>query len=190
VLDLNNPKSGWQELGELPFSPRVGCSAVEVGGCFYLLGGYNCWVDEQNVRRFERFDEVFQYDFSTGCWTEISPLPVKLSGHQAVAYADRYIIVIGGAPRFSLFDQELLYQSVKVDSKRGVLIGEYSDLVWVYDTHTESYDLLPDRMPHGLNDLRACIRENTIYVGGGENVDVTTSNTTNAFMIGKIETQG
>lgn len=186
ALDLNNPMAGWMDLGDLPFPPRVGCSAAAVGGCLYLFGGYNCWVDERNVRHFERFDQVFKYDPSTGCWSEVSPLPVKLSGHQAVAYADRYIILLGGAVRFSLFDQELLYQNVKVDPKRGVLVGEYSDLVWVYDTQTDSYDLLPERLPHGLNDIRACIKDNIIYVVGGENIDVTTSNTTNVFMIGEI----
>ncbi len=187
ALDLNHPMAGWMDLGELPFSPRVGCCAAAVGGCFYLFGGYNCWVDEQNVRHLERFDQVSKYDCSTDRWTDVSPMPVKLSGHQAVAYADRYIILIGGAVRFPLFDQELLYQSVEVDSKRGILIGGYSDLAWVYDTQTDSYDLLAERLPYGLNDLRACISDNTIYIVGGENVDVTASNTTNAFMIGKIE---
>jgi N-acetylneuraminic acid mutarotase len=110
---------------------------------------------------------------------------VKISGHQVVVYDDRYLIILGGVVRFSFLGQELTYQISKVD-KRGVLVGEYSDLVWVYDTQTDSYELIHERMPHGVNDIRACIRDNIIYAVGGENVDVTTSNTTNAFMIGEI----
>lgn len=187
ALNLDNLQAGWINLGEPPFSPRVGCAAAAVGGCLYLFGGYNCWLDEHGDRHFEYSNQVCRYDCSAGRWAEMAAMPVKLSGHQAVAFADRYVILMGGVVRFSLLGQELCYQTTKVDSKRGLLLGEYSDLVWVYDTQTGSYDLLPGRTPHGHNDLRACIKGNTIYVVGGENSDVTTSNTTNAFMIGEIE---
>ncbi len=187
TLNLKNLGAGWIDLGKPSFSPRIGCAAAAVGGSFYLFGGYNCWVDENKTRHFEHYDQAFRYDCANKRWTELSPMPVKLSGHQALSYADRYIILVGGNFRFSLLGQDLLYQTTKVDPERKVLIGEYSDLVWVYDTQADSYDLLPERIPHGHNDVRACIRNNTIYVVGGENCDVTTSNTTNSFIVGKIE---
>ncbi|MBI3920106.1 MAG: hypothetical protein HY318_01715 [Armatimonadetes bacterium] len=187
ALNLDNLQAGWINLGEPLFSPRVGCAAAAVDGCVYLFGGYNCWLDERNERHLEYFNQTFRYECSANRWTEVSPMPVKLSGHKAVAFADRYIILMGGVVRFSLLGQELQYQTMKVDSKRGVLLGEYSDLVWVYDTQTDSYDLLAGRMPHGHNDLRACIKKDTIYVVGGENCDATTSNTTNTLMIGEID---
>ena len=198
ALDMRDPDKGWMDLGDIPFPPRVGCSGAAVGRSFYLLGGYNCWVDNQKVRHFQHFDQVLRCDCSAirsdgessegkGTWEAACPLPVKLSGHQSVAYKDRYIVSMGGVVRFPFQGQELVYQRVNVDPKRGVLQGEYSDLVWVYDTQTNTHELLEERMPHGLNDLRACIRDNRIYVVGGENCDVTTSNTTNFFMIGEIE---
>lgn len=189
ALDIQNPGNGWTDLGDIPFSPRVGCSGAAVGKSFYFLGGYNCWVDDQKKRHFQYFDQILRYDLRKGNegWDVASLLPVKLSGHQSVAYKDRYIISMGGVVRFPFCGQELVYQKIKADPKRGILQGEYSDLVWVYDTQTDTHELLEDRMPHGLNDLRACIKDNMIYVVGGENCDVTTSNTTNFFMIGKIE---
>jgi N-acetylneuraminic acid mutarotase len=201
VMDMGDPDRGWIDIGNIPFPPRVGCSGAAVGKSFYLLGGYNCWVGSQKVRHFQYFDQVLRCDCSAilpqhsgerpqedmKIWNEVSPLPVKLSGHQSVVYNDRYIISMGGVARLPFRRQEIVYQKVKVDSKRGVLQGEYSDLVWVYDTRTDTHELLEERMPHGLNDLRACIKGSRIYVVGGENCDVTTSNTTNFLMIGDIE---
>ncbi len=62
-----------------------------------------------------------------------------------------------------------------------------SELSWYYGFDTGFDTLSATQLPHGLNDLRACIRDNIIYVVGGENSDVTTSNTTYAFMIGEVE---
>ena len=66
------------------------------------------------------------------------------------------------------------------------IIGAYSDLVLAYDTETDSYQVLQDRMPLGLNDLRCAIAGRTIYAVGGETVDPALSNTINTVMIGTI----
>jgi len=189
ALDLTNPKAGWVDLGAPPFSPRASCSAAGVGGSFYLFGGYECRVNEQKERHFEYYDDAYRYDPSTGRWSEIAPLPVKLRGNEALAYADRYVILMGGCATIPFMGQDLPYLGVKSDPRRKLIIGEYSDLVWVYDTMTDSYALLPERLPHGHNDVHGCINGTTIYLVGGENVDATTSNTTDTFMIGEIREQ-
>jgi len=188
ALDLSNPQAGWRDLGEPPFSPRAACTAAVAAGNCYLFGGYNCWVDDGKVRHITYYDEVYRYDPASGTWSERARLPVKLYGNQAVAYADRYIVLMGGVARLPFCGQEIEVFTIRKDEKRGLLTGGYSDLVWVYDTRTDTFALLPERLPRGHNDMRACARFGVVYLVGGENADVSTSNTTDTFMIGHIET--
>jgi N-acetylneuraminic acid mutarotase len=187
MIDLADPSSGWIDLGEPPFSPRSGMKAAAAGGSIWFTGGYDCWVDENKARCFAYYDDVYRFDPVTREWEKKTPLPVGLSGHDAVSYADRYIILIGGCVRIPVCGQQVMYAGFTKDD-RGLLVGQYSDLVWVYDTLTDTIELLEERCPHALNDLRACIDGETLYLAGGENADVTLSNTSNAFTIGTIET--
>ena len=185
-LDLADPTAGWTNLGEPPFSPRAACAAAAANGRIYVFGGYNCRANDDGERSFDYYDDVYCYDPATGAWSECPPLPVTLYGHTAVAHAERYVILMGGVVRLPLCGQTIAYHTVKADERAGIT-GEYSDLAWVYDTETGETELLPERMPHGLNDMCACIHGDTIYVVGGENRDTTTSNTSNAVMIGTVE---
>ena len=107
--------------------------------------------------------------------SEGSPLP--LSGADAVTYADRYAIVVGGTigSTTEVYEPEL---------KRKV--REYNPIVWVYDVETNLYTELRNRMPHGANDIRATLMGDTVYAVGGENVDKKTSNTMDYLRIGKL----
>jgi hypothetical protein len=184
LLDLDHLSAGWRAL-EPPFSPRAGCAAAAVGGKVYVFGGYTCWVNDGR-RSFAYFDEAYAFDIRLETWTQLPPSPCSFSGHAAVAWGDRYIILLGGVCRYDLCGQQVTQMSVKMDAKRKLLTGEYSDLVWVYDTVEDTYALLEERTPHGLNDIRACINGDTIYVVGGENVDPSTSNTTDYVMVGTV----
>jgi len=72
------------------------------------------------------------------------------------------------------------------DGRLGRTVGEYNDVVWVYDVETNAYTALEQRLPHGVNDIRAAASGRTVYAIGGENVDKETSNTADHFQIGKI----
>ena len=184
LLDLNDPGTGWRVL-DVPFSPRAGCAAAAVGSRVYVFGGYTCRV-EGGTRKFTYFDDTFSFDVSTRTWQRHSPLPGALSGHCAVSWGDRYVVLIGGVFRRETCGQMLAISGVRLLEKRKVLTGEYSDLVWVYDTITDTFTLMEERAPHGLNDVHACTVGDTIFAVGGENVDPSTSNTTDYVMLGKI----
>jgi N-acetylneuraminic acid mutarotase len=57
----------------------------------------------------------------------------------------------------------------------------------VYDTANRSYEWSRTPMPRGHNDIRAAVLDEKIYVVGGENADVTLSNTTSDVVIAEIE---
>ncbi|HNZ38880.1 MAG TPA: kelch repeat-containing protein, partial [Candidatus Latescibacteria bacterium] len=184
LLDLSDLGTGWRIL-DVPFSPRAGCAAAAVGPRVYVFGGYTCQV-EAGKRAFTYFDDTFSFDVNTGTWQQHSSLPGALSGHCAVSWGDRYVVLIGGVFRQETCGQMLAMNGVKLLDKRKALTGEYSDLVWVYDTVTDTFTLMEERSPHGLNDIHACVVGNTIFTVGGENVDPATSNTTDYVMLGKI----
>lgn len=185
-LDLERPENGWHRTASPPFPPRVSFSGTAIDSTIWFVGGYNCHVDENGVRTFDYFRDVWRYDTDEDTWSEAPGLPFRLSGHDVVAVDDRYLLLLGGCVRLEIDGQLILYQTTFMDEKRKLLTGGYSDLVWCYDTCTGTCELLPERMPHGLNDLRATTDGDHIYVVGGENADPSTSNTTEWFMVGEV----
>ena len=186
-LDLDNLAAGWQDQGPLPFAPLVGSAFASVGDSLYLFGGYECWT-EANQRQIRRDGSAWRYDFAHDRWTPLAAFPCAASGWCAVPYQNQ-IILLGGALTFQAPGAEATthtYHTLESGTGRQRLIGAYSDQVVVYDIATNTYQRLAERMPIGLNDLRATIVGDMIYAAGGETVDPALSNCSNAFMIGTI----
>ena len=186
ALDLTNLRAGWRDLGEPPFRPRASAAAAALGGSFYVFGGYDCTVSEGGDRHIETFDDAYRLDIQSGKWTQVAALPMKLRGHAALPFGDRYIVLAGGCLDIPFLGQHVPLHTLRVNAKRSAVSGGYSDLVLVYDAEEDRYGLLPDRLPHGLNDIRGCVVGSSIWLVGGESVDPTTSNTTDAVMIGAV----
>ena len=185
VLDMNDPASGWK-VHDFPFATRSSCAAAAVDGRFILFGGYDCHVAEDGTRAFTHFNDVLALHPASGEWEALPSLPFKLSGHDAVAWKDGTVVLLGGCVRYNLLGQEVLHHTLTVRPKVGV-VGGYSDLAWLYDVATGECSAIEGRMPAGLNDLRAVANGENIVVVGGENVDTTTSNTSNAVAVGEVE---
>jgi hypothetical protein len=189
ILDLDHLTTGWQDMGPLPFPSLVGSAFASVGDATYLFGGYECWTVD-NTRQIQKYGSAWRYDFVTDTWRQLADFPAAAAGWCAVPYHN-FIILLGGALTLQSQGAEAMtqtYFTVEAGTARQRTIGAYSDQVFVYDIAHNTYHRLADRMPIGLNDLRATIAGDTIYVAGGETVDPALSNCSNAFMIGKIST--
>ncbi len=177
LFDTAHPEKGWTRLPDIPGHPRGWVAGAVVGDAFYLFGGLYFRTVE-GKRQNHRLGETLRVDLKTRTWSRRADLPYALSGHDAVGYADRYVIIVGGAPDWSA-EQNKAY---------GRVPNEYSNRVLVYDTKRDRFEMLPSPMPHGTNDIRVVRIGQTLYALGGENVDKTTSNTTKFLRIGKIVT--
>ena len=191
LLDLDNLAAGWQVMGALPFPSQVGSAFASVGNSLYLFGGYECWTDA-NVRQLHRGSTAWSYDFARNTWSQLADFPCAATGWCAVPFQQQ-IVLLGGALHFQAQGAAAItntFHTLESGTSRQRLIGAYSDQVFVYDITENRYYSLVERMPIGLNDLRATIFGNTIYAAGGETVDPAFSNCSNAFMIGTIEGRG
>jgi len=184
ALDLKQIEAGWKTIPHYPGFRRAGAMGAACGGKFYMFGGYRrlergVTAEDGFVgadRDSPRFTDALRYDPASGAWQRLADLPFGLSCGCAVTYADRYVIIMGGAGH-----------GQTTFTFEGEKIGGYNDKVLVYDTATDRYFILDEPMPAGLNDVKAAIIGDTIYVVGGESVDPRHSNTVNLLQIGKIE---
>jgi N-acetylneuraminic acid mutarotase len=184
-LNLTQPDLGWRTLPHYPGIDRPGAFGACAGGRFYVFGGYRCMQDGMTApdgfvatHLCPRLADAYCFDPATAIWRRIADLPLALSGGAAVTYQDRYIILLGGS-HMSTAACEFRFE--------GEVISGYNDRVYVYDTLADQYTQLEDRMPAGLNDIKACIIGDTIYAAGGESIDKRTSNTVNLLQIGRVE---
>lgn len=184
-LDLTHPDRGWQQLPHYPGFDRPAAMGASCAGRFYMFGGHRSM--EQGMTAPDgyqanhlcpRLADAYSYDPVQQSWKRLADLPTALCGGAAVAYRDRYIILLGGS-HMSVRACEFPFE--------GETIGGYNAQVFVYDTVTDSYTLLAEPLPAGVNDLRLCRIGDTLYCAGGESIDKRTSNTVNLLQIGHIE---
>lgn len=82
----------WTEIPDVPASvPRIAASAVAIGGRFYVLGGYSVSPGGAEAST----TEVHVYDPEDG-WSTGVPLATAIDDAVAVAWRDRYIVVVSG----------------------------------------------------------------------------------------------
>ena len=184
VLDLAHLDQGWRTAAPFPAGARVASNVASAGGRAYLFGGYDLWYEKEQ-RHLEIKRDAWRYDFSADRWEKLPDLPAHMYGGAAVAVRDRYILILGGVLEWP-GEGNRRESSVLVDPKRKVLLGQYSTRVLIFDVSTRSYTWASEPMPRGHNDIRACLLGDSIYVLGGENSDVTLSNTTADFQVATV----
>ena len=182
-LDLQQKDKGWRSLASFPGGHRVGTMTASAKGKVYVFGGYDSWY-ENDQRRLQEHTDAFCYDVESNRWEAIPSLPAALRNAAVTTLDDRHIVMAGGVAEIPDGSQQN-YQSILVDPKRRVVLGQYSNRVLVYDTVNRAYTWAEGRMPRGHGDMRMCQLGSRLYALGGENVDVTLSNCTNDFMVGE-----
>lgn len=84
--------AAWRALPDVPGPPRLAASAVTLRGSVYVLGGYDVAPD----RRETSHAEMARLDPKTATWTATSPLLRAIDDAVALAWQDRWIVVISG----------------------------------------------------------------------------------------------
>lgn len=185
MLDTATEKPSWSKVTDIPGDSRGWCGAASLGGKLYVLGGSHFFSPRpKSGSDRKRTSEVWQLDPETYRWTQRQPLPVRLSGFDCCTFADRYIIVVGGAYE----DADLTAEMRAAQREDPSYASYYCPFVFVYDAQRDKWQHLPSLMPKSTNDIRVVVHQGRIYAAGGENVDPATSNTTRWFRIGKIIT--
>jgi len=184
VLDLKQLDRGWRQAADFPVGSCVAAMVASIGGKVYHFGGYDLWY-EQGQRRIQIKNAAWSYDVATNRWETLPALPKLMYGGACVVLGDRYIALMGGVVEDVGGGHREM--SVLVDPKRKLVLGQYSTSVLLYDTVTRTYAWSTTPMPRGHNDIRAAVLGGKIFVVGGENADVTLSNTTSDVLIAEIE---
>jgi hypothetical protein len=82
----------WLALPAAPDPPRLATSAVGLAGDLYVLGGYSVDASFAEVSH----DRLDRFDLEAGEWQALAPLPTPIDDAVAVAWRDRYIVVVSG----------------------------------------------------------------------------------------------
>lgn len=159
------------------------CSATTAGDKIYIIGGNNSYV----------FDTVFCFDTAT---QTISNLNIKFPSStqdNAVAYVNGYLYIFGDANGNDVIKVDIeAGTAIKLDEipstdndfKRPAsqVIGESIYLfggdrtmgitqsyenIWRYDTTTDTFTLLAEKLPYKAGDIASGIRGSLIYLFGG-----------------------
>lgn len=168
VLDTNNPGAGWQEVAEMPGTPRWVHSTSVVGDKIYVIGGATGSNDD-GLGNFATHTVVdnWVYDTNLDEWSRIRDLPVASGNFPGnVVVDDRFILLIGGYPYGIVENPDGSVSPSYGTPTQVSATSLYAD-VWVYDTQTNLFgtsDLLPLN-----NNLPATVyKDGVLHMIGGE----------------------
>jgi len=98
----------WQQRDDVPANAGlVAASAVSLGGNIYVLGGYSVAPNGSETTSAG----LYRLDPATGSWTTLAPLPVAVDDAVAVAWRDRWIVVVSGWSNTQPVDNVQLFDS-------------------------------------------------------------------------------
>ena len=150
VLDLAKSQEGWRQRTPIPTPPRGWTASAVCQGRLYVLGGLTFTEQGKAIR----LRETWCYDPATDRWTPRAAPVLAISGWEGAAYADRYVIVVGGVAR----------------SPKDPALQVWNDLPLAYDTRKDRWLKIQSPLPPGavFNDPGVCIIGEKIYVAGAE----------------------
>jgi N-acetylneuraminic acid mutarotase len=118
-LDLNQPSAGWQKIGNIPVQQgRLASAAISVGKSIYVLGGYTVAADGAE----KSTEEVLRFDPNTHQFERVSTMPVPVDDSLALAWRDRWIVLVSGWHDTKNVDAVQLYDT---QSKRWIKANRY-----------------------------------------------------------------
>lgn len=166
VLDTTHLKDGWKRLADCPGVPKFDTAVAAAGGRIYQLGGIFAPLAKSELAYYNAVDS-WMYDPATDRWTRLRDMPHG-SNRRALAYADRYIVMVTG------------FKYAKTRNLDGTVTGVYSaeekarhfntffeNTVLVYDTRTGRLGTA-DRLIEQTCYPSAAVLGDTLYCLGGE----------------------
>ncbi len=159
-LDLHDPAAGWKPLASESDSARILPATAACGGKLYAFGGMGSSAEDNKSHDLA---SALCYDPQQNRITRLADLPAPRRGAAAVAYGDRYILIIGGcygAGNDAVFLNDVL----------------------VYDTTTDRYEKAAP-LPYAALGPVAALQGERLWVSGGEDK---ARHRSDAFVIGKI----
>ena len=162
AFDTREPSRGWQLRSPLPAPPRGWTASASLRRRMFVLGGLTI----AGKQRYARLTSVLSFDPWQDRWSQHAEAPVPISGWEGAAYADRYVILIGGV----------------VDLEGKLL---WNDVPLAYDAQLDRWLRVDGPLPPGslFNDAGVCIVGDTIHVVGAEGPF---GSHFNYFLVGKI----
>ena len=164
-LRLDRPGAAWETMAPFPGGARGLIAAAVARGRLYLFGGstpdpemrsvYTMLVRDFGLliapyKGVHDYRDAYRYDPDTDRWQRLRNLPLGRAGGSALAWQDRYILLLGSGHTFS-------YRAGKTD-RAGIVAMEthaavsaaagggfepfwtgYNDLVLCYDVETDRY---------------------------------------------------
>lgn len=176
-------ENSWRVLADMP-TARYQLAGAAVGGKIYAIGGFN------NVSALAT---VQVFDPETNTWSDAAPMPTARYGMGAVVVNGK-IYVLGGAggawarnemydpventwtPKSSMSTQRQALAVAAIGSLVFTIGGNngaiHSDLVEVYNTNTELWDMGP-RISSARSSMAVVSSGGNIYLfgGRGSNID-------------------
>jgi cyclically-permuted mutarotase family protein len=180
MLNLLNPKSGWQSLADLPgparaFTALVALSGAESSGLF-VLGGRQT-IDKQTTV----LNDAYQYDPKRDRWVRLPDLPVGVAAHAALDLGTNRLVLFGGDDGVRLRQIEALNNQIarQPDSaEKATWIAQRNELqtnhpgfrreIWQFRTDTRRWSIL-GRMPFPAPVTTTAVRwDNAFVLPSGE----------------------
>jgi len=98
----------WEQQSDVPGDDGLlAASAVSMRGKIYVLGGYSVAPNGAEAS----FADLNVFDPATEMWTTLAPMPVATDDAVAVAWRDRWIIVVSGWSDTAPIDNVQLYDA-------------------------------------------------------------------------------
>lgn len=169
-LDTLDTVAGWRTLTDCPGTPRWVQATSAVGGRVYVIGGATGDLTRDGKPYgYCTVADNWAYDPTTRRWTRLRDLPIGSGNFPAgqIAYAARYILLIGGYQYAHVCDADGTIRPTYGQAGRYQGKGEYFNDVFVYDTQTDRFGRA-DALPINNNAPMAVVRGDTIYLLGGE----------------------
>lgn len=84
-----------RQIPDLPGPPRIGASAIALGGSIYVVGGYSV-VETQDSHDELTATNLYRFDPLTESWHDLGPVPVPVDDTAMATLHGRYLYLFSG----------------------------------------------------------------------------------------------